>query len=392
MRSSRIQKKLKDKKEHMAKPKKSITINESVGETELTPYYYKDYLPPILGVIKWQMFVKFIFELSRYELRIDDIAMYLPATVSVIDNVLHNKSNPQLALHTILAFVHNMRGHRFLPYIDPKIGYHCNLSPLEDVVYHALMLGFVDYAVNNKFPSKTLNTVYKQLSRLMKLGIAYSLYVSYNVASDPEACQNFVPSLATSSVPAGTMFSLLAMWNFPFDYPDKYNKSQLLAYSSVMYLVSIASASVLVYEYLNGSKFEDLSAGKFFESYFIAGSSLKGLEIISNFLWEKSSQLISLIRDESFAGFIEHYTGGVRNFFSIAANQAGDLMMRDVHRSSSEHKINSTNRNKVKSDIGLLTQSMQSGILKSTSGKKQPEDSIKKKSPCDAITRRCVIL
>jgi hypothetical protein len=316
-----------------------------MGRTQLSPYY-QDYISPIFGVIKWQLFTKLILELSHYEIGIDDIIMYLPATVSLIDTVLHNKSNQKFAVHSILTFVHNMRGHRFLPYIDPKTGYHCNLSPMEDVVHHAFMLIFVDYAVSNKFPSESLNTLYKHFSTLMKLGFAYSLYVSYYVVSDPDACLNFIPSLAIAPVPIGTMFSLLTMWNFPFDNADKYSKNQLIAYTGIMYLASISAGLALAYEYYRGSTFEDLYAGKFFESYFIAGASLKGLEIISDFLKEKMANLINLIKDPK--GLIEQCSGSVKNIFSSIIKKVGvfkespkvEVILQESFLKSSEHKYN----------------------------------------------------
>jgi hypothetical protein len=255
---------------------------------------FSDFISPVWGIFKWQLFAQLILRLSKLEIRLDDTLMYLPAVISSIDNLINDNVNPQFALHSALATVHNLRGHRFLPYVDPKNGYHCNLSPAEDVFYHACMLAFVDDAVHDKFPTKSLNKVYNCFSWLMKGGIAYSLYLSLLLELDPEACQTFIPSLATSSVPAGTMFSLLTMWNFPFNHSEKYSKNQLLAYTAVFYIISIATGLLLFYEFKTGNTFAKEGAGKYFESFFIAGGSLQGLELIDNFLWEKISKMIKI--------------------------------------------------------------------------------------------------
>jgi hypothetical protein len=255
----------------------------------------EDAMFPVWEIIKWQLFAQTIMELSKLEMGVEDILMYLPAVIASMHCVLDKKqSNPQLAFHSILATVHNFRGHRFLPYTDPKKGYNCEISPAEDVFYHACMLAFVDDAVQNKFPTKSLNRAYDILSLLMKGGIAYSLYLSFILESDSTACKSFVPSLAKAAVPSGTMFSLFSMWKFPFDHPEKYTKRQLLTYTALMYLVSISAGLLLFYEFNTGNKFEKESAGKYFESFFIAGASLQGLNLVGDFLWEKMSRFTKI--------------------------------------------------------------------------------------------------
>lgn len=275
-------------------------------ESRLIPFL-KDCASPMKKVILWQGFAGSILLISRYETGIEDILIYLPAAVAALDDIRKNKSHASLAQHAVLATAHNLQGHRFLPYIHPELGYHCKISPFKDVVYHGAMLGFVDYKLQNKFPSSFLNNLYKVLSIGFKIGIVHSMYLAWNFESDPEACKSFAPSLAHSSIPAGTLFSLLTMWNFPLDNPNLTNR-QRKAYTAVMYLMSFSIPLLLLYtnyENKDDSQFgfigsgQHLASGKYFESYFIAGESLKGLMLIGNFLSSQTFRLINMPRNSN---------------------------------------------------------------------------------------------
>src|SRR5690349_10258925 len=102
----------------------------------------KDIEQAIHGVMKWMAFEMGIMLASRSDIRFDDVLMYFTAFIAAIHSIFQNKKDPQFALHALLATIHNLRGHRKLPYIDPVIGYHCHpdLLPTEDVIYHACML------------------------------------------------------------------------------------------------------------------------------------------------------------------------------------------------------------------------------------------------------------
>ncbi|MBV8801761.1 MAG: hypothetical protein JO131_02115 [Gammaproteobacteria bacterium] len=309
--------------------------------------FLKECIPPIEKVILWQGFTGAILLISRYETGIEDILMYLPAAVAALDDIRRNKSRAALAQHAILATAHNLQGHRFLPYIDPKLGYQCKISPFKDVVYHGAMLGFVDYKVQNKFSSPFLNNLYKVLSIGFKIGILHSSYLAWNFESDLGACKNFAPSLAHSSIPAGTMFSLLTMWEFPFDNCNLTVK-QRNAYLAIMYLVSFSIPLVMLYtnfENKTDNTFEfigslsHLASGKYFESYFIAGESLKGMMLIKEFFSSQIFQLGSTI--QNFSGKLNRYKIDIKEneIYKTNTHQNKHVF---VKASSSSHSVSQT--------------------------------------------------
>ncbi len=248
-----------------------------------------DAISPTWEVAKWHIFIQTISKLSQFEMGIEDVVMYLPAVISSIHSLLDEETSSQLALHSLLATLHNLRGHRFMPYQDAERVHPCALPPVEDVLYHACMVAFVDDAVQNKFPSKSFNRAYDVLSLLMKAGITYSLYLSWVLESKPDACDGYIASLSNSSILAGTMFSLLSIWSFPFDHPEIYTQNKLLVYTVIMYIVNILVQIVALYEFSAGSKYESRAAEKLVESFFIAGASIRGLNIVGDFIWKKMS-------------------------------------------------------------------------------------------------------
>lgn len=257
----------------------------------------QDFISPAMGVLKWHLFMELILQISSCEISIEDFVMYFPASIAAINDVLENPDDPELGLHTALAIIHNVLGHRTLPYIDPVLGYHCKVPPTRDVMLHAAQLAFVDDAVDGNFPTESLNHLYTALSWIMKAGTAYSIYLSLTFESDPEACQNFIKPFTASSVPPGTMFSILAMWKFPFNQPGRHTKRELMAYTLMMYAVSIGIPALIFYQFFaTGNRFEKDAAGKRFESYFIAGAAYEGLWLMKNFFQDRILNLLRVQR------------------------------------------------------------------------------------------------